>query len=300
MLKLSLENPRIEGYLLSGNRSMFLETDDSLAWLYYCPLVHSPFHTMNQCYDRIPIVYEGQIQFVDSITRQTHPAATLQNRTDRMKNLCQFDIDQEDSWNTITPGIVHQVRPAVFRLKDVSPGEVHSFLGSQDAGMYTRSELTSFWDIILISAPSRNAFKKFSQKLIVFSNNMKDPDSLPYYAPRTDFFLDNMMSPGYFKDQFIDTFGPIAYVLENCGIYFSVFFFFQLIIDVVVMAIHHFEIAKLNGASFRLGRTLLSVSYKIFLMSVLTSLYDPRAPTLSAVEEERKILFKRRVKYQAG
>ena len=85
ILMLSLENPRIAGYMLTGNRSMFLETDGSLAWLYDCPLVHSPFHPMNQCYDRIPILYEGQIQFVDPITRQTHLAAIIQNCTDQIK-----------------------------------------------------------------------------------------------------------------------------------------------------------------------------------------------------------------------
>ena len=246
---------------------------------------------MNQCYDRIPIPYEGQIQFVDPITRQTHPAPNIQNCTDRIKNIFQFDMDQEDSWYTLTPGIVHEDRPAVFGPKDVSPVSVHSFPGSQDAQMYTRSELISncnFSDSILISAASRNALKKFSQKLIVFSNNNKDPDSFPYYAPRRDFFVDNMISPGYFKDRFMDTFGPVAYVLEHCGIYFSVFLFFKLIIDVVVMVIRRLEITKMTGASLGFGKTLLSASYNFFLMSVLTSMYDPRAPTLATVKEQRK------------
>ena len=39
ILMLSLENPRLAGYMLTGNRSMFLETDGSLAWLYQCPLL---------------------------------------------------------------------------------------------------------------------------------------------------------------------------------------------------------------------------------------------------------------------
>ena len=241
--------------------------------------------------DRIPILYEGQIQFIDPITRQTQPAASIRNCKARIKNLFQFDIDQEDSWYTLTPGIVHQDRPAVFGPKDVSPVAVHSFPGSQDAGMYTRSELGSFWDSILINAASRNALKKFSQKRIVFSINNKNPDSFPYYAPRTDFYVDNTISPGYFKDRFVDTFGPVAYVLEHCGTYFSVFLFFKLIIDVVVMIIRHLEITKMTGASLGFSKTLLSASYNIFLMSVLTSMYDPRAPTITAVEEERKTLF---------
>ena len=113
--------------------------------------------------------------------------------------------------------------------------------------MYTRRQLSSFWDGNLISAASRNALKKLSQKLIVFSNNKENADSFLYYAPRTDFYVDNMISPGDFKDRIMDTFGPVAYVLEHCGIDFSVFPFSNLNIDVVVMVIRHLEITKMTG-----------------------------------------------------
>ena len=138
-------------------------------------------------------------------------------------------------------GIAQQDRTVVFGPKDVLPVAVHSFSGTQDAEMYTRSELSSFWDSILMNDVSRNALKKFSQKFIVFSYNERDPDSFLYYAPRTDFFADNMISPGYFKAQFTDTFGPVAYVLEHCGIYFPVFVFFKLILYVVIMVISQLE-----------------------------------------------------------
>ena len=200
-------------------------------------------------------------------------------------------MDQEDSWYTLTLGIVHQDRPAVFGPKDVSPVAAHSFPGSQEAGMYTRSKLNSFWDSVLIGAASRNALKKFSQKLIVFSNNNKTPDSSPYYAPQTDFYVNNMISPGYFKDRFMDTFGPVAYVLEHCGICFSVFLFSKLIIDVLVVVIRHLEVTKMTGASLGFGKTLLRASYNNLLMSVLTSMKDPRTPTFTAVEDKRKTLF---------
>ena len=95
---LSLENRRLAGYRLTGNESMFLETDGSLAWLYSCPQVRSPLHTLNQCYDEIPILYKGQIQFVDPITKQTLPDALPQNCSDLIKDLVQMDMDQKDSW----------------------------------------------------------------------------------------------------------------------------------------------------------------------------------------------------------
>ena len=68
-------------------------------------------------------------------------------------------MDQEDLGYLLTYGIMPQDRPAVFRPKDVSPVAVHHFPESQDAGMYTRSELSSFWDGILISACLRIALK---------------------------------------------------------------------------------------------------------------------------------------------
>ena len=64
-------------------------------------------------------------------------------------------MGQEDLWYTLTPGIVNQDRPTAFGPMEVSPVAVLFFLGSQDAGMFTRSELSSFWESILISAASR-------------------------------------------------------------------------------------------------------------------------------------------------
>ena len=36
-LNLAMQNTRLTGYMLIGKRSMFLDTDGSVAWLYHCP-----------------------------------------------------------------------------------------------------------------------------------------------------------------------------------------------------------------------------------------------------------------------
>ena len=157
-LVLSLENPRLAGYMLTANRSMFL-TNDILAWLYHCPLMHSPPLVMNQYYDKIPVFYKNAIFFVNPISRQTYPDAQVQNCSDRIKNLFQFDMEDENSWFTITPTLEHRKRPAVFGPKDVTPVSRRVFGGAGDAGIYTRALLYEFWDIFLISI----APKKFSK-----------------------------------------------------------------------------------------------------------------------------------------
>ena len=281
---LALENSRLAGYMLIGNRSMFLETDGSVAWLYNCPKVHSPLHRMNQCYDKIPILYRGQNQFVDPITRQIYPHATTQNCSDRIKNLFQIDMDQEDSWYTLSPGIIHEDKPDIIGPQDISPVASQTFTGSQDAGMYTRNELKGFWDSILKNAASRTALKKFSQNPIVYTTDQEGTDGSHYYTPRIECFVDKMILPGYFKDQFLDTFVPVVYVLEHYANYFSVFLFIKLIIDMVVMIVRYMEIDKLTGSTLGFGNTLLSASYNFLLTSVLTSMYSPCAPALTAVE----------------
>ena len=73
-----------------------------------------------------------------------------------------------------------------------------------------------------------------------------------------------MIPPGFFKDQFLDTFGPVVYVLEHCGIYFSVFLFTKLIIDMVVMIVRYMEKEKLTGSTLGFGKTLFNASYNNF------------------------------------
>ena len=91
-----------------------------------------------------------------------------------------------------------------------------------------------------------------------------------------------MILLGYSEDQFLDTFGPVVYVLEHCELYFAVFLFIKLINDMVVMIVRYLEKDQLTGSTLGFGKTLLSASYNIFLTSVLTSMYNP--PALTAVE----------------
>ena len=158
---------------------------------------------MNECYDKIPIPYSGQLEFFDPITGPTYPHATAQNCCDRSKKLCQFHMDLEDSWCILTPGMVHKDQPATFGLHDINAIASHSFTGSQDEGIHTRNKLRGFWESILKNATSRTALKKCSQNPIVYTTAGEGIDGFHYFTPRTEFFVDGMISPGCFKDRFL-------------------------------------------------------------------------------------------------
>ena len=58
---LSLEIPRMAGYILTQNRSMLLETNGNVAWLYHCPKFYLPLQLMDESDNRIPIMYKENI-----------------------------------------------------------------------------------------------------------------------------------------------------------------------------------------------------------------------------------------------
>ena len=70
--------------------------------------MRSPPHVINQCYDKIPTLYKHAIFFLDPIPRQTYTDAQVQNCSERIKNLFQFDIEDENSWFITTPTLAHR------------------------------------------------------------------------------------------------------------------------------------------------------------------------------------------------
>ena len=159
--------------------------------------------------------------FVNPITRQTNPDAQVQNCSDRNKNLFQFNMEDENSWLTITPTLEHRKLPAVFGPKVVTLVSRGIFGGERVAGIYTRAQLSEFSDKIPISAASRKSFAKNLSRTHRPQHGNHGPQQYPYYAAHTFFYVDNMISHNQFKNQFMDTCGSIAYVFEFCGNYFS-------------------------------------------------------------------------------
>ena len=123
---------------------------------------------------------------------------------------------------------------------------------------------------------------KITRNLIVPSNAKKGPDGYTYYAHRTDFFVDNMISPNYFENSFVQTFGTVGYWLEKCGIWFAIFLFVKLIIDIVVTVMRTLEIDRTTGRSVSFGKVLLSATYNLFMVSILNSIYSPAKPIESS------------------
>ena len=215
---------------------------------------------------------------MDPNTRQILPDAMPQNCSDRIKNSFHLDMDQKDSWYSLTIEINHRDRPAVFAPKDISPFTMQKFPQSAKAGMYTKGQLSEFKDATLMSSASQNALQKFTGKLIVPSNAKKGPEGYTYCAPRTDFFVDNMISRNYFENNFVQIIGTVGYWLEKCEIWFAIFLFVKLNIDITVKVMSTLEIHRVTGRSVSIEKVSLSATYDLFMVSILNSDYSPAKP----------------------
>ena len=115
-----------------------------------------------------------------------------------------------------------------------------------------------------LSMPLQRQHLKISQNLIVYSTEQEGTDDSRYYTPPAEFSVNKVISPRYIKDPFLDTFGPVIYVLEGYRINLSEFLFVKHFFDFVVIILRYMEINKMTGFIIGFSKTLLSVSYYIF------------------------------------
>ena len=112
-----------------------------------------------------------------------------QNCSDHVKTLFQMEMDDRNSWFSLTPQITPRDRPVIFSPEDVVPFTRDQFPQSINARMYTKGQLTEFWDNILMSSASKNALQKFTRKLIFLHTQRKDLKDIHTTHPKCTFLL---------------------------------------------------------------------------------------------------------------
>ena len=284
---ISHENPRLAGYTLTRNRSMFLKTNGNVAWLYNCPEFHSPLQILNKCYNRIPILYEDEIHFVDPISRQTFTEAEEQLCSDKHSNLFQLDVDDDNSWVELTPQITKVRGPALFKPHIVIQQIANVITASIYASIYTYKEMMSFWNSITFNSNMKGVLKHFTKSLIDSRESFSNISGTNYYNSRT-IYLDSFISPDFFNNQFVETFGKIQYIIERCGIFFAAFLFMKLLIDIVLCLIRAMQINKITDASIHFGKALFAATFDLMSVPILTSIYQATNSDNNNTDENRE------------
>ena len=93
------------GYLLSGNRSSFIDYEGNSLWYHTCTKKVSPFYVLEnkRCYKRILIFYKRKVYFVDTLSKRTYFLDTaVPCRSENSHNIAQLNPD-EDKYYLLTP-----------------------------------------------------------------------------------------------------------------------------------------------------------------------------------------------------
>ena len=290
ILMLALQNTRLAGYMLTGNRSMFLDTDGSVAWLYHCPPKLSYLKILDRCYDRIPIDYEGQTHFVDPITRQTFKFANEIECQGTYRNMFQLDLNVENSWYKLSPAPEPQNPPLIFEPTEI--GHITSFptYDTQRAGMYTPGQIKDFWDNVIHNSASDSILKKLTRRLLTNGQRVRilESENLERaMSMNNQFYFDSLLSPNYFTNQFKSVFGEVSFYLEKLGIYFAIFLFVKFTIQFILKYLEALEVQDVTGATVSYSKVILGTVFNLFTFSISHALFNKKEQDAQAAKESQ-------------
>ena len=132
--------------------------------------------------------------------------------------------------------------------------------------------MMSFWNSITFNSNMKGVLKHFTKSLIDSRESFSNISGTNYYNSRT-IYLDSLISPDFFNNQFVETFGKIQYIIERCRIFFAAFLFIKLLIDIVLCLIRAMQINKITNASIHFGKALFAATFDLMSAPILTSIY---------------------------
>ena len=233
ILAMSVQNPQLACFLLTGNRSNFLYVEGSTAWLYARLQFLSRLYKADRCFDRIPIHFKDPLMYVDPITRQTYDYATPITCDNNPRNIIELEPDSDDQdFYILEPEPIKRKPPLMFTPSQIKTTTRPNIFTAQDAGIYSNAELDQFLNRISFSKHSDSTLhllgKSLSYSFISSNTPNYDADSPqdsgnPYNTLRIGLHdkllnLTLFFTPTWFSDAFIAFFGYPCYILTQCGI----------------------------------------------------------------------------------
>ena len=258
---MSVKNPELAGFLLTGNRNNFLYKEGSTAWLYDCPHFISPLYKADKCFDRIPIHCRETIMYIDPITRQTFNYATPIECGNNPQNIIELDPDADDGdFYVLTPDPLKREPPQMFKPTQIKTTITPNTFTAQDAGIYSNAELDQFWNRVLFAKHSDTTRqllgKSLSYDFITMHNeHHSHTGSNPHNHLRIvlhDHLLNllPLFNPNWFSQAFINLFGYPCYILTQCGIYSSTFLFIRESLTFLLRFYRTISTKKISKATF--------------------------------------------------
>ena len=142
MLAMTVQNPHLAGYLLTGNRSNVFCVEGSTAWLYDFPLFFSPLYEAAKCFDRTPVYHQDMVLYIDPRTRHFFNYATALSYDNSQQNVIALDSDCDGLYILTPKPVIRATLMLIDPTQDQFALNQNIFTG-QEAGSFSNAELTN-------------------------------------------------------------------------------------------------------------------------------------------------------------
>ena len=286
------------GYLLSGNRSNFLDYEGNILWFYTCTKKVSPLYVFEdkRCYKRIPIFYKNKVHFVDTLSRRTYFWDTaVPCGSENSHNVVQLNPD-EDKYYLLTP------YPTLMQsLKKFSPESIRAIarnpnIDLQSIGIYSKSDIQhhirtqQFQELLTqMDTIQRQSIDQNLRKLAEtagfadiytqdYSGYFKDIKDYIYlngekYRPQ-DISPINIFSFVTLKNEILDFLGWPYYILEKLTILYAMFNFIGFLFSLLKGIYNTCAIHTQVNRQASVARILFAGFFGIFSSSINKILLD--------------------------
>jgi len=245
ILQVARIDPSTAGFLLTGNRSNFLETDGALAWLYSCSKRRSPYKETITCYDHIPVWYGGKTEFISTVTRKLiDPILVLEVDCAVAKDFVyQFVMDDPTSWYKLLPFPASTKAPEQFQTKKLARQTKYHAFDWKKTGVYNEDDIKRFIARISTGEHQAGLLKQMVHNIGMSMEQHKQTGRSYWGEGKSRvMYVDYLISPNYRKQQFLGTFGKIPYYMQVIGSYFAFFTLCGCAFKLVTITIRFFEI----------------------------------------------------------
>ena len=125
-------------------------------------MFHYLFTSENQCFERIPILYQNELQFVDQVTRQIFPwSIKVLCKSDNFDNQILLDADGDDTYCLTTYPIKARNPVRTFTPDEIENRFTHADFSAQQLGIYSQHDWTKSIDKMNFNQLVDDAAEKF-------------------------------------------------------------------------------------------------------------------------------------------
>ena len=280
------------GYLLSGNRSNFLDYEGNILWFYTCTKKVSPLYVFEdkRCYKRIPIFYKNKVYFVDTLSRRTYFWDTaVPCGSENSHNVVQLNPD-EDKYYLLTPYPTLMQSLKKFSSESIRAIARNPNIDLQSIGIYSKSDIQhhirtqQFQELLTqMDTIQRQSIDQNLRKLAEtagfadiytqdYSGYFKDIKDYIYlngekYCPQ-DISPINIFSFVTLKNEILDFLGWPYYILEKLTILYAMFNFIGFLFSLLKGIYNTCAIHTQVNRQASVARILFAGFFGIFSTSI--------------------------------